>query len=716
MTQIRLKIDGMTCAACSSSIERSLRRKDYINKIEVDLIGEKALIIFDDKKTKIDSVIKNIEKLGYSAEIFEDVKNKEKTDNNDYLIATSFALPLFILSMGSMFFIAKNGLLICIIEILLLLPIIYAGRNIYKKGFMSLIRFVPNMDSLVMLGSGAAIIYSIYIVILYLLGLESNLLHNVYFESAGVIIAVIMLGKKLELKATNNAKAGLNALINLSPKTTLKLENESFIKTNTKNIKIGDIIAIPKGGMVGLDGILLDSTCKIDESLITGESKHKIKNKGDSIFSGSINQDEQILIQVSKLEQDSMVGKIINLMQGIKKAPIARIADVVSAYFVPIVIIIAILSAVIWFFIKGDFHFSFIILASTLLISCPCALGLATPISVLVATSIASKKAIYFKSGESLENASKISIVVFDKTGTLTKGDLKVVDFITNSNLSKDYILSLISALETKSEHLIAKAIVNYANKNAKINKNLIIDNVKTSIGRGISATIDNKLVKIGNLEFIGAAESIKSNHTITYFSINNNFSGAFIIASSLRDNAKQLVSNLRKINIKSIILSGDSKQAVSSTAELCGIDEFYYSQLPNTKLEFIAKLQEQNNKVAFIGDGINDSLAISKADIGISLSSANDIAIQQADIILLSQNLNSLYEAILLSKKTLKNIKENLAFAFIYNICAIPIATGIPYALGFNITLNPMIAGIAMGLSSINVVLNALRLNRINF
>lgn len=715
MKQLRLKVSGMTCAACSSSIERSLRRKNYIDKIEVDLINGRAFIVYDDKIANIDDIIKHIQKLGYDAEIFKDSQKKILTANNDYLLAIVFAIPLFIISMGSMFFHIQNEILICIIEIILLLPILYAGRNIYKKGFLSLLRFVPNMDSLVMLGSGSAILYSIYMVVLYVLDINQQLLHNVYFESAGVIIAVIMLGKRLELQATNNAKTGLDALINLSPKSTLVLENNNTIEKNIKDIRIGDIIVVPKGAMVSLDGILQNDECKIDESLITGESKHKTKKKGEIILSGSINQNEQFTLKVSALAEDSMIGKIINLMQGIKKAPIARIADIVSAYFVPIVIAIAIIGALAWFVYKGDLHFSFIILASTLLISCPCALGLATPLSILVATNKAAQNMFYFKSAESLEKASKTNIVVFDKTGTLTKGELEVIDFIAKGNISKEKILSLSNALEKQSEHLIAKAIIKYISKIPNIDLNLKVDDVKTSVGLGISGVIDKHLVKIGNAEFIGLddASLIGSKHTLSYLSIDDVFCGAFIIADSLRENAKTLVSNLKNIGIKSIILSGDSKDSVSSVASLCGIEEFYHSQLPTDKLDFITNLQNKNNKVAFIGDGINDALAISKADIGVSLSLANDIAIKQADIILLNTDLNSLYKAILLSQKTLINIKENLAFAFIYNICAIPIALGIPHIFGINLTLNPMIAGIAMGLSSISVVLNALRLNR---
>lgn len=715
MKQLRLKVSGMTCAACSSSIERSLRRKNYIDKIEVDLINGRAFIVYDDKIANIDDIIKHIQKLGYDAEIFKDSQKKILTANNDYFLAIVFAIPLFIISMGSMFFHIQNEILICIIEIILLLPILYAGRNIYKKGFLSLLRFVPNMDSLVMLGSGSAILYSIYMVVLYMLDINQQLLHNVYFESAGVIIAVIMLGKRLELQATNNAKTGLDALINLSPKSTLVLENNNTIEKNIKDIRIGDIIVVPKGAMVSLDGILQNDECKIDESLITGESKHKTKKKGEIILSGSINQNEQFTLKVSALAEDSMIGKIINLMQGIKKAPIARIADIVSAYFVPIVIAIAIIGALAWFVYKGDLHFSFIILASTLLISCPCALGLATPLSILVTTNKAAQNMFYFKSAESLEKASKTNIVVFDKTGTLTKGELEVIDFIAKGNISKEKILSLSNALEKQSEHLIAKAIIKYISKIPNIDLNLKVDDVKTSVGLGISGVIDKHLVKIGNAEFIGLddASLISSKHTLSYLSIDDVFCGAFIIADSLRENAKTLVSNLKNIGIKSIILSGDSKDSVSSVASLCGIEEFYHSQLPTDKLDFITNLQNKNNKVAFIGDGINDALAISKADIGVSLSLANDIAIKQADIILLNTDLNSLYEAILLSQKTLINIKENLAFAFIYNICAIPIALGIPHIFGINLTLNPMIAGIAMGLSSISVVLNALRLNR---
>ncbi len=733
--QQRLKISGMSCAACSSSIERSLKRKDYIHNVEVDLINANALIDFNPQKTTIEDIIKHINKLGYGAEIWLDksnVKNKLDStlrDSKDYFVAIIFAIPLFVLSMGSMSFAIQNEILFCVIEIALLLPILYAGRRIYQKGFLSLIRFVPNMDSLIFLGSGSAIAYSVYMMILYLFGENRHLIHNVYFESAGVIIAVIMLGKKLEEKATNNAKMGLNALINLAPKTALKQINEyQTLEVPIDSIKVDDIIVVPKGVMTSVDGILLNSEARFDDSIISGESKIKMCKKGDKIFSGSINVGEQIRIIASASASDSMIGKIISLMQGIKKAPIARIADIVSAYFVPSVIAIATISAIVWFALNKDLHFSFIILTSTLLISCPCALGLATPLSILVANSIASKKAIYFKSGESLEAASKITVVVFDKTGTLTQGNLEVIKCHFARNVDKEKMLSYIYTLESSSEHTIAKAITSYIKNNINITQTNTINDIRTNVGEGISGVVDNNTIKIGNLNYIfknhnaestldllsnfeDSASIATSPYTLCYFSVADTLCGVFELSDELAPNATTLIANLDSLHIKSVILSGDNENSVKNVALRCGIKEFYHSQLPVDKLKFIESLQDSGECVAFIGDGINDALAISRANIGISLSNANDIAIKQADIIILNSDLNALYHAILLSRKTLKNIKENLAFAFLYNICAIPIAVGIPHIFGFNLTLNPMIAGIAMGLSSISVVLNAMRL-----
>lgn len=711
MKELRLKIDGMSCVACSSSIERSLGRKKFIKKIEVDLINAQAFIIYDENLTDKQTIINKIEKLGYKASETKNVDSKNNK-NNKYLLAIIFAIPLFIISMVSMLLDIKNELLICIIEIILLLPILYAGSQMFKRGFLSLIKLVPNMDSLIMLGSSSAILYSLYMLILYLNEKNHSLLHNVYFESAGVIIAVIMLGKKLENNATQNAKSALESLINLAPKTALKYENNTAIKTNINDIDIGEIISIPKGAFVSLDGILLSANCILDTSLITGESKKIEKQKGEVILSGSINYGEQFFLQVTAKASDSMIGKIINLMQGIKKAPIARIADIVSAYFVPIIIFVALAGAICWYLIKGDLHFSFIILTSTLLISCPCALGLATPLSILIATNKASKKAIYFKSGESLEKLGGIDVVVFDKTGTLTNGNLEVVNFIDKNIIDSRQLLSYIYAIESKSEHIISKAIIDFiSSKN--INKKIEAINIKTVIGSGIYGTIDNKTIKIGNARFVGLDSNIDSKYTLIFVSVDEILCGIFEISDSTRENAKELVSNLESIHIKSIILSGDTLECVQRVANQCGIESYHHSQLPSEKLDFIEKLQKENKKVAFVGDGINDALALKKADIGISLSIANDIAIKQADILLLNSNLNNIYNAILLSKKTILNIKENLAFAFIYNICTIPIALGIPYIFGLNLSLNPMIAGIAMGLSSISVVLNAMRLNK---
>ena len=748
MKTIKLKISKMSCAACSASIERSLKRKDFIKSIEVDLISECANVAFDESRIDSQGIIALIEKLGYGAEIFTN-RTQSKTQNNDYLIAIIFAIPLFCVSMGAMIwgdspifadFIATNQALICAIEVALLVPILYAGRKIYAKGFNALFRLVPNMDSLVFLGSFSAIAFSAYMALR--LGFESpHLLHNLYFESAGVIIAVIMLGKRLENIATSNAKSGIESLINLSPKTALKVQGESneMLEVRVESLQIGDIIAVPKGAAFGVDCELVSESCEIDESVITGESRHKHRMQGAFIYSGSVNCGEQIRAKVKNLAQDSMISKIIALAQNVKKAPIARIADSISAYFVPSVICVALCAGIAWGVASGDFHKAFIVFSSTLLISCPCALGLATPLSILVATSIASKRGFYFRNAESLEVAAKITTMIFDKTGTLTSGDLRVVEWVDLRESSvdchdsafaesrNDNIFALIYALESQSEHLIAKAILRHiressANLGVDLSANPNIAKVQTIAGQGISAIIDGKKVAIGSADFVGESCAIDSRvleksaqipHTTCFVSIDSQCVGFFIIADNLRPNAKNLIANLRAQGIKSVILSGDNEKSVQSVAQLCEIDEFYFAQLPQDKLDFITRAQERSEIVGFVGDGINDALAITRANIGVALNSSSDIAIKQSDIILLNGNLWSVAEALALSKKTIHNIKENLSFAFVYNVCAIPLAVGIPQIFGVNFALTPMIAGIAMGLSSISVVLNALRLYR---
>ncbi|MGX3010060.1 heavy metal translocating P-type ATPase [Helicobacter sp. 23-1044] len=730
MKNIKLKISGMSCAACSASIERSLKRKDFIKSIEVDLISECANVAFDESRTDTKTIIALIEKLGYGAEIFSQ-KATQKPQNRDYLIAIIFVIPLFCVSMGAMIWgdsLTTSQALICAIEIALLLPILYAGRKIYAKGFNALIKLVPNMDSLVFLGSGSAIAFSAYMVAR--LGFESpHLLHNLYFESAGVIIAVIMLGKKLENIATSNAKSGIESLINLAPKTALKVQGESNLEVRVESLQIGDILAVPKGAAFGVDCELLGESCEVDESVLSGESKHKRKTQGDLIYSGSVNCAEMVRVRVKNVASDSMISKIIALAQNVKKAPIARIADTISAYFVPCVIAVALCAGIAWGVASGDFHKAFIIFSSTLLISCPCALGLATPLSIMVATSIAAKRAFYFKNAESLEVCAKITTMIFDKTGTLTSGDLRVVEWICgDSNVNQSDIFALIYALESQSEHLIAKAILRYireSSANLGVDLSAKITEVQTMAGQGISASVNDKCVKIGTADFVGETHNGKScaidsrlleksaqiPHTICFVSVDSQCVGFFVIADDLRPNAKNLVANLRAQGIKSIILSGDNAKSVQSVANLCAIDEFYHSQLPQDKLDFITRAQERGEIVGFVGDGINDALAITRANIGVALNSASDIAIKQSDIILLNGDLGSIAEAIALSRRTIRNIKENLGFAFVYNVCAIPLAVGIPQILGFNIALNPMVAGVAMGLSSISVVMNALRL-----
>lgn len=730
MKNIKLKISGMSCAACSASIERSLKRKDFIKSIEVDLISECANVAFDESRIDSQGIIALIIKLGYGAEIFS-TKSTQKAQNSDYLIAIAFAIPLFCVSMGAMIWdesqlIATNQPLFCAIEIILLLPIIYAGRKIYAKGFNALIKLVPNMDSLVFLGSGSAIAFSAYMVAH--LGFESpHLLHNLYFESAGVIIAVIMLGKRLENIATNNAKRGIESLINLAPKTALKVQGDSKLEVRVESLQIGDILIVPKGSAFGVDCELLSKSCEVDESVITGESKHKRKVQGDLIYSGSVNCGEMVRVRVKNVASDSMISKIIALAQNVKKAPIARIADIISAYFVPCVILVALCAGIAWGVASGDFHKAFIIFSSVLLISCPCALGLATPLSIMIATSIASKRGFYFRNAESLEVCAKITTMIFDKTGTLTSGDLRVVEWVDSREFgaNQSAIFPLIYALESQSEHLVAKAILRHIRENdtncADFATNLAIAEIQTITGKGISAMVNDKRVKIGTADFVSESCDINANlleksaqihHTTCFVSVDSQCVGFFVIADNLRPNAKNLVANLRAQGIKSIILSGDNAKSVQSVANLCAIDEFYHSQLPQDKLDFITRAQKNGEIVGFVGDGINDTLAITRANIGVALNSASDIAIKQSDIILLNGDLGSVAEAIALSRRTLRNIKENLGFAFVYNVCAIPLAVGIPQILGLNIALNPMIAGVAMGLSSISVVLNAMRLN----
>lgn len=732
MKQLKLKISGMTCAACSSSIERSLKRKDFIESIEVDLISECANVAYDESKADINQIIALIEKLGYGAEIFTQ-KSESKKQNNDYLIAIIFAVPLFCVSMGAMAFYdlaMQYGAFICGIEIVLLAPILYAGRKIYTKGFNALIKLVPNMDSLVFLGSLSAIAYSAYMIIT--LGLDNpHIAHKLYLESAGVIIAVIMLGKRLEAKATEGAKSGIESLVRFAPKTALKENGAELLEMRIESLQIGDIIAVPKGAAFGVDCVLLSESCEVDESVITGESKHKQKRKGELIYGGSINCGEMIRAQVAHSAGDSMISKIIALMQDVKKAPIARIADSVSAYFVPSVIGIALVAGIAWGVGSGDIHKAFIVFSSTLLISCPCALGLATPLSILIATNIASKRAFYFKNAESLEVAAKITTMIFDKTGTLTDGHLRVIEWVECGNngecgANKGDIFPLIYALESKSEHLIAKAILGYAKENSADfgakGANLSISEVTTTAGKGISGIVANKVVRIGTADFVGESCKIDSTlleksaqipHTTCFVGVDKNCVGFFVIADNLRPNAKNLIANLHAKGIKSVLLSGDNEKSVQSVANLCEITEFYASKLPQDKLDFIKKAQENSEIVGFIGDGINDALALKAANIGVSLNSSSDIAIKQSDIILLNNDLQSLATALSLSRQTIRNIKENLSLAFVYNVCAIPIAVGIPQLFGLNLTLTPMIAGVAMGLSSISVVMNAMRLYR---
>lgn len=703
--KIVLNISGMSCAACSSAIEKSLSRKKFIHKISVDLINKKAVVLFDEKSSNAQDIIKLIEKMGYGAQIYRqnDLESAYKESSKQTIIALILAAILFFISMGSMGFSLQYNaqILICVLEIIILLPIIYIYRGIFLRGFRLMFKS-PNMDSLVALGSVGAIIYSFYALFL------NNPLHSVYFESAGVILAIIGLGKKIEHSITKRAKSGLDSLLNLAPKNALKEIDGKKVLVGVDSICVGDVLILEKGAMLGIDSTLLSESAIIDTSTISGESRPKYANKNDFIPSGSINLGEQIRLNALKTASQSMIAVIINLASDVKKAAISRVADNVASIFVPSVMILAFIASISWLIARGNVEFSFVIFASTLLISCPCALGIATPLSLFISTLIASKNAFYFRDGASLEAASKIDCVVFDKTGTLTNGDIEILEACVYPPFLREYILDLVWCLENESEHLIAKAIKKYI----KPSKKYAISEVETISGCGIQAKIDNKILKIGSQDWLKSA--IETEHSISVIEINGALAGYFIFRDSLRKNAKNAVENLKNMGIKSLILSGDTQNRVESVAKSCGIMEFYSQMLPQDKLKFIEKLQESGARVAFVGDGINDILALKKANLSISMLSSNDIALCTADLILLENNLDLIARGLILAKKTLRNIKQNLTFAFIYNISFIPVAMGIPLIFGLNFMLNPMIAAIAMGASSLSVVLNAMRLMRI--
>lgn len=754
MKKEKFNIQGMTCSSCSSHIEKAVKDINGIKNVNVNLLSNNMIVEYDEKILNNKKIINTVIEVGYNAKIADENNNKKennKINNSDniksmkkrLIISICFLIPLMYIAMNSMLYNhlkipiptiinklfngIENAISFSFTQILLLIPIIYVNRNYFIVGFKRLIKRTPNMDSLIALGSSAAIIYGIFAIYMIGYGYGHNEISivekyskDLYFESAGTILTLITLGKYLETKAKGKTSEAISKLINLAPKTAIVIRNNKEIEINLEEILVDDIIIIKPGSSIAVDGIIIEGNSSIDQSSITGESIPVEKQVGDTVFSGTINKNGYFKMKATKVGKDTTLSQIIKLVEEASnsKAPIAKLADKVSGIFVPVVLMIAIISTIFWLINGQSFEFALSIGISILVISCPCALGLATPVAIMVGTGKGAQNGIIIKSAESLEILHQVNTVVLDKTGTITEGKPKVTDII--SIIEEKELLKIAGSLEKNSEHPLAEAIIeNIKEKEVEL---LEVDEFTSVSGRGIKATINGTKYFGGNINFMKenninieniinkSEELLKQGKTVLYFSDENNIIGIIAVADTIKDTSYKAIKELKRNNIEVVMLTGDNKIVAETIGNKLEIDKIISEVLPQEKQIKIETLQKQGKKVVFVGDGINDSPALAKADVGLAIGSGNDIAIESADIVLMKDNLLDVVTAIKLSKSVIKNIKMNLFWAFFYNSIGIPIAAGIFYLnLGFK--LSPMIGAAAMSLSSVCVVLNALRL-----
>ncbi len=727
-------IEGMTCTACSSGIERSLGRKSFVKKIEVSLLNKSANIEFDENQTNLDEIFKLIEKLGYSP---KKTLAKEKkgffSPNVKLALAVVFTLFVVYLSMGAMLSPSllpeslltidnhSNFLNACL-QLIGTLIVMHFGRDFYIQGFKALWHRQPNMSSLIAIGTSAALISSLWP--LYLVYTNQWSYGYYYFESVGVILMFVMVGKRIENVSKDKALDAMQALMKNAPKTALKMQNNQQIEVLVDSIVVGDILKVLPGSAIAVDGEIIEGEGELDESMLSGEALPVYKKVGDKVFSGTFNSHTSFLMKATQNNKNSTLSQIIEMIHNAQssKAEISRLADKVSSVFVPSVITIAILAFVVWLIIapKPDFWWNFKIalevFVSVLVISCPCALGLATPMSILVANQKASSLGLFFKDAKSLEKARLVNTIVFDKTGTLTNG--KPVVKSVHSKIELLELLSLVGSIEKSSEHVIAKGIVEYAKeRNAPLKK---MSEVKVKTGFGISAKTNyqgaKEIIKVGNREFFNPINTLEIKESGILVFVGRAISekedellGVFVLEDLPKKGVKEHIAQIKNLGINTLLLSGDNRENVKKCALELGIDGYISNAKPQDKLNKIKELKEKGQIVMMVGDGLNDAPSLAMSDVAVVMAKGSDVSVQAADIVSFNNDIKSVYSAIQLSQATIKNIKENLFWAFCYNSVFIPLACGVLYKA--NIMLSPAIAGLAMSLSSVSVVLNSQRL-----
>ena len=734
----KFNVTGMTCSACSAHVEKSVKKLNGVKSVNVNLLQNNMHVDFDETAVSVDDIINAVVSGGYGASVAgkEQEKKDNKIDNEisnmkfRLIVSLVCLVPLMYISMGHMwgwpflnvFHGAENGITFALTQMLLMLPIMYVNRKYYITGFKTLFHGAPNMDSLIAIGSGAAFTYGI--IAIYCIGyglghgdkeFAHSYMMNLYFESAAMILALITLGKFLESRAKGKTSQAIEKLIDLSPKTAVVIRDGKEVTVGVDDVRIGEIVVVKAGQSVPLDGVIVEGNGAIDESAITGESIAVEKNVGDKVIGATINKSGYFKFKVEKIGEDTALSQIIHLVEeaSASKAPIAKLADKVSGIFVPVVISIAVITIIVWLLLGKGVSFALSMGISVLVISCPCALGLATPTAIMVGTGKGAQYGILTKSAESLETAHQVDTVVLDKTGTITEGKPSVTD-IAPVGISDKELLQIAASIEYLSEHPLAKAIVEKADGLGFSD----VADFEQIVGQGVKGNVDGKKVLAGNYKMMRennievSEDEIFANDgkTSLYFAVDNKFVGIIAVADTIKETSRQAIEDMRNMGLDVIMLTGDNAVTANAIKNKLPLSSAVAEVLPSDKEEVVRKLQQSGHKVAMVGDGINDAPALTRADVGIAIGAGTDIAIESADIVLMKSDLQDVVTSIELSHSVIKNIKENLFWAFFYNALGIPIAAGVLYGIA-GLKLNPMIAALAMSFSSVFVVSNALRL-----
>ncbi len=752
----KFQVTGMTCSACQVNVEKSVRKLEGVHTVNVNLLKGSMHVEYDEAILDYIKIIHAVEKAGYGVKdtVTDNTAKKAKEQNpieeeqvelkSRLLSSVIFLIPLLYLSMGSMLKLPlprlmtgeENAFLWAFTQFLLTLPIVYVNRKYYQVGLKTLWHRAPNMDSLIAVGSAAAVLYGIFA--LYRIGyglghMDMDIVmhyhHDLYFESAGTILTLITLGKYLEARSKGKTSEAINKLMNLVPKTAIILRDGRETEIPAEEVAIGDILCVKPGQSIPVDGEIIEGSTAIDQSAITGESIPVEKKAGDKILAATMNKTGYIRFRAEKIGEDTTLSQIIRLVEeaGSSKAPIARLADRISGVFVPVVILIAFTASFLWLILGQSFEFALSIGIAVLVISCPCALGLATPVAIMVGTGKGAQCGILFKSAQALQLLHKTDTVVLDKTGTITEGKPRVTDILITEGITEEELLAIAASMEKSSEHPLSDAIVEKA-----VERGVVLTDTKdfwAVPGKGIAATIGEESYIAGNLNYLRenkvlvdvekeavggliekAGQLAKQGKTPMFFASEKGLLGIIAVADTIKPDSKKAISDLKRMGIGIIMLTGDNLAVAQTIGQEVGIDRVIAEVLPQDKEKEVRLLKEKGLQVAMVGDGINDAPALARADVGIAIGAGTDVAIEAAEVILMKSSLYEVVTAVRLSRATLRNIKENLFWAFFYNTLGIPLAAGVFY-LAFGWKLNPMFGAAAMSLSSVFVVTNALRL-----